>query len=121
MEGTGRPVVDQETPSAVVTMVGDLPTMMAAATSDVRAEEEALPELELPTTQAAALTDIQIPMWNLEERIPIAPQVWDADTLQVEVGAADDDVDIVTLDDLEITHVVPEPPKKSPKDKKKKK
>jgi hypothetical protein len=108
-------------------MVEDLPTMMAAATSDVPAEEEALPEPELPTAQEpatkaqAALTDIQIPMWNLDEQIPIAPQVWDVDTPQVEVGVADDEVDIITLDDWEITPVVPEPPKKSPKDKKKKK
>jgi hypothetical protein len=47
--------------------------------------------------------------------------VWDADMPQVGVGAAEDDVDIVTLDDSKITPVVPEPPRKSPKDKKKKK
>jgi hypothetical protein len=72
-------------------------------------------------TQTAALTDIQIPTWNLGERIPIAPQVWDADTPQVGVGAAQDDVDIVTLDESEITPAAPEPPRKSPKERKKKK
>jgi hypothetical protein len=40
---------------------------------------------------------------------------------QVGVGAADEDVDIVTLDDSETTPAVPEPPKKSPKEKHKKK
>jgi septal ring-binding cell division protein DamX len=65
--------------------------------------------------------ELQILMWDLGERIPIEPQIWDADTPQVGVGAADDDVDIVTLDDLETTPAVPEPPKKSPKEKRRKK
>jgi hypothetical protein len=53
MEGAGQPAADQETPPVVVTMVEDLRTMMAAATSNVLAEEEALPELELPTGTGA--------------------------------------------------------------------
>jgi hypothetical protein len=40
---------------------------------------------------------------------------------QVGVGAAGDDVEIVTLDNSEIMLAVPEPPRKSPNDKKKKK
>jgi hypothetical protein len=108
-------------------MVEDLPTMMAGPTKEAPAEEEALPEEERLTPQepavdmTAAFMDIQIPTWNLGERILIAPQVWDADTPQVGVGAAEHDVDIVTLDDSEIKPVVPEPPKKSPKHKTKKK
>jgi hypothetical protein len=49
-------------------------------------EEEALPEPVPPTAQepaaktTAVFTDIQISIRNLGERIPIAPQVWDADT-----------------------------------------
>jgi hypothetical protein len=39
---------------------------------------------------------------------------------QVRVGAADHDVDIVTLDDSEITPAVPEPQKETPKEKQKK-
>jgi hypothetical protein len=54
-----------------------------------------------------AEVEIQIPTWNLGERIPIAPQIWDADTPQVVEGMTDEDVDIVTLDEA-----VPEPPKK---------
>jgi hypothetical protein len=73
-------------------MAEDLPTMMAGEIADVPAEEEALPAEELLTAQeptaepTAALTDIQIPTWNLGERIPIEPQVWDADKPQVRVG-----------------------------------
>jgi hypothetical protein len=62
-----------------------------------------------------------IPTLNLGERILIAPQIWDADTPQVGVGAAEDDVDIVTLDNFEIMPAAPEPPRKSSKDRKKKK
>jgi hypothetical protein len=32
---------------------------------------------------------IQIPTWNLGERIPIAPQIWDADTPQIIEGTTD--------------------------------
>jgi hypothetical protein len=110
----------------VVTIVEDLPTMMAAAEADVPAEEEALLmakalPAQAPTKEpAAALTDIQVPAWNLGERIPIAPQVWDVDTPPIGVGAVEDDVDIVTLEDSEITPVAPEPPWKLPKERKKK-
>jgi hypothetical protein len=54
MEGVERPAADQETPSVVVAMVEDLSTMMAAASSDVPAEEEALPEQELPKVKEPA-------------------------------------------------------------------
>jgi hypothetical protein len=47
-------------------------------------------------------TDIRIPTWNLGKWILIAPQVWDADMLQVGVGAVEDDVDIINVDDSEI-------------------
>jgi hypothetical protein len=50
-----------------------------------------------------AEAEIQIPTWNLGGRILIEPRIWDADMPQVEVGAADEDVDIVTMDDSEIT------------------
>jgi hypothetical protein len=53
----------------------------------------------------------------LDERIPIAPQVWDADTSQIGVGAADDGVEIVNLKDSELTPVAPEPPRISPAEK----
>jgi hypothetical protein len=66
-------------------------------------------------------TDIQVPTWNLGERIPITPQAWDADTPQVDVGTAEDNVDIINLDESEITPVVPEDVRKSPKEKRKKK
>jgi hypothetical protein len=102
-------------------MAADLPMMIAAAEADVPAEEEALPTAQAPTTEpAATLTEIQVPAWNLGECISIAPQVWDANTPQIGVGAAEDDVDIVTLEDSEITPVAPEPPRKSPKERKKK-
>jgi hypothetical protein len=62
-------------------MVEDRPTLTAEAAADAPAEEEALPEPELPMAQdpAAGLTtmaeeEIQIPTWNLGERIPIAPR-----------------------------------------------
>jgi hypothetical protein len=67
----------------------------------------------------AAFTDMQIPRWNLGERIPIAPQVWDVDRPQVDVRAAEVDVDIINLDS-EITPVAPETVKKSPIEKRKK-
>jgi hypothetical protein len=85
-----------------------------------------MPEPESGATTEVAeaeATDIQIPNWNLGERIPIVPQIWDADTPQVGVGAAgsDAEVDIITLDDKEIAPAAPELPKKSPKEKRKKK
>jgi hypothetical protein len=39
------------------------------------------------------------------------------DTPQIDVGAADDDVEIVNLEDSGLTPVVPEPPRISPKEK----
>jgi hypothetical protein len=100
-------------------------TLMDEATAEPIAEEEALLEpVELHETVAGTTTaegELQIPTWDLGERIPIQLQIWDADTPQVGVGAADEDVDIVTLDDSETTPAVPEPPKKSPKEKRKKK
>jgi hypothetical protein len=85
-------------------------------TTEEPAAEETLPGTELLRAQEPAAdfttadVEIQIPTWNLGEGIPIAPQIWDADTPQIVEGTADEDVDIVTLDDA-----VPEPPKKSPK------
>jgi hypothetical protein len=108
-------------------MVDDQTTPMAAATANAAAKDEALPEPELPKAQepaagtTTAFTDIQIPTWNLGERIPIAPQVWDANTPQVGVGAAEDEVHIINLDDSETTPAAAEPLKQSPKKKRKKK
>jgi hypothetical protein len=107
--------------------VDDPTTLMAEATTEPSAEEEALPEPVQPMAHepvagtTTAEVELQIPTWDLGERIPIEPQIWDADTPQVGVGAADEDVDIVTLDDSEITPAVPEAPKKLPKEKRKKK
>jgi hypothetical protein len=92
------------------------------ATTEEPATEETLPGTELLRAQELAADvmtaeeEIQIPTWNLGEWIPIAPQIWDADTPQVVEGTADEDVNIVTLDEA-----VPEPPKKSPKEKRRKK
>jgi hypothetical protein len=95
-------------------MVSDQTAPKAEVTAEAPAEEEALPESEPPTAQGpttattAVFTDIQIPTWNLGERIPIAPKVWDADTPQVDVGTAEYNVDIINLDESEITPAVPE-------------
>jgi hypothetical protein len=62
-------------------MVEDQTTLMAEATTDAPAEEEALPEPELPMEpepaagMTMAVADIQIPTWNLGEWIPIAPKI----------------------------------------------
>jgi hypothetical protein len=99
---------------------------MAAAEADVPAEEETLPTAQERPAQdpvaepAATLNDIQVPTWNLGKHILIVPQVWDADTPQIGVGAAEDDVEIVNLEDSGITPVAPEPPRMSPKEKRKK-
>jgi hypothetical protein len=120
MDGAGQAPV-------AVTMVSNQIAPRAEETMEAPAEEETLPESEPPTAREptaatkAAFTDIQIPTWNLGERILIAPQVWDADTPQVDVGTAEEDVDIINLDPSEITPVVPEDVRKSPKEKRKKK
>jgi hypothetical protein len=99
---------------------------VAAAEANVPAEEETLsvveerPAQEPAAEPAAAPNDIQVPTWNLDERIPIAPQVWDADTPQIGVRGAEDDVEIVILEVSGITPVEPEPPRRSPKVKRKK-
>jgi hypothetical protein len=78
MKGAGR------TPPVVVTMALDQTAPRAEVTAE--APPEALPASEPPAAQGStaatttAFTDIQIPTWNLGERIPIAPQTWDADT-----------------------------------------
>jgi hypothetical protein len=75
-------------------MVLDQTTPRAEVTAEVPAEEETLPASEPPAAQGsiaattAAFTNIQNPTWNLGERIPIAPQVWNDDTPQVDVGMA---------------------------------
>jgi hypothetical protein len=100
----------------------DPSTWMAEATTEPSAEEEALPSpVELHESAAGTTTaegELQILTWDLGERIPIQPEIWDANTPQVGVGVADEEVDIVTLEDLETTPAVPEPPKKSPKEEK---
>jgi hypothetical protein len=45
----------------------------------------------------------------LDERIPFAPQAWDANTPQIGVGAADDGVEIIDLEMSEQPPVVDEP------------
>jgi hypothetical protein len=94
------PVVTTEEPAAEETLLGMQLLRAQAPTADLTTAE----------------VEIQIPTWNLGERIPIAPQIWDADTSQIVEGTADEDVDIVTMDEA-----VPESPKKSPKEKRRKK
>jgi phosphoketolase len=61
-------------------------TLLEAEEQPVTAEEETVPDVEERPAQereadpTAAPQNIQVPGWNLEERIPIAPQEWDADT-----------------------------------------
>jgi hypothetical protein len=106
--------VEEDPVSEQTPQVAEVPV----ATTVEPAAEETLPGMQLLRVQAPAAdlttaeVEIQIPTWNLGERIPISPQIWDADTLQIVEGTADEDVDIVTLDE-----VVPKPPKKSPKEK----
>jgi hypothetical protein len=120
MDGAGQAPV-------AVTMVSDQITLGAEVTAEAPAEEDTLSESEPPMAREltaasqAAFTDIQIPTWNLGERIPIAPQVWDADTPQVDVGTTKEDVDIVTIDPSEITPAEPKDVRKSPKEKRKRK
>jgi hypothetical protein len=85
----------------------------------VMAEEEALPDAEERPAQereadpVAAPQNIQVPTWNLEERIPIVPQEWDADTPQIGVGAVDDGMEIINLEESEQMPVAPKPPRRS--------
>jgi hypothetical protein len=114
MDGAGQVPV-------AVTMVSDQIAPRAEVTTETPAEEKTLPESEPPTAlepiaaSQPAFTDIQIPTWNLGERIPIAPQVWDADTPQVDVGTAAKDVDLINLDQSEDTPAIPEDVRKLPK------
>jgi hypothetical protein len=57
------------------------------AEDEDRPDVEERPAQEREADPAAAPPNLQVPTWNLEERIPIAPQEWDADTLQIGVGA----------------------------------
>jgi hypothetical protein len=72
------PVVDQ-TPQVAEAPVIAPTTLMTEATTEDYAAEETLPEAELPMAQEPAAetttaeAEIQIPTWNLGERIPIAP------------------------------------------------
>jgi hypothetical protein len=67
----------------------DLSMLMAEATAEPSTEEEALPEPVQPIAHepvagtSTAEVELQIPTWDLGERIPIEPQMWDADTPQV--------------------------------------
>jgi type IV secretory pathway VirB10-like protein len=116
-------MVEEPTPTAAAAdadVPAEAETLPEVEERPVTAEEETLPEAEerpaqeLEADPAAAPSNIQVPTWNLDERIPIAPQVWDADTPQIGVGAADDDMEVVNLED---SPVVPEPPCISPKEK----
>jgi hypothetical protein len=79
--------------------------------SEPEAEPPVVLEPDLGGTTVVAETEvseIQIPTWNLGEHIPIAPQMWDADTPQVGEGVAgpDSEVEIITFEEEEeITHV----------------
>jgi hypothetical protein len=101
MDGAGQALV-------AVTMVSNQIAPRAEVTEEAPAEEETLPESELPTAwepttaTKAAFTDIQIPTG-------------------ADVGTADEDVNIINLDPSEITPAVPEDVRKSPKEKRKKK
>jgi hypothetical protein len=97
------------------------------AVPEVEAKPPVVPEPDSGATTEAVKTEvseIRIPPWNLGERISIAPQMWDADTPQVgeAVVGQDSEVEIMTFEEEEeITHDVPEPLRKSPKEKRKKK
>jgi hypothetical protein len=84
------------------------------AEEEDRPDEEKRPAQEREADPAAAPENPQIPAWNLEERIPVAPREWDADTPQIGVGAADDGVEIIDLEESEQPPVVAEPPRRSP-------
>jgi hypothetical protein len=138
MEGAGRalqihnpptqvatdPVVNTTTQAEEAPVVEQTPQVtevLVVKTEEPAAEETLLgTELRMAQELAADLTtadvEIQILTWNLGERILIEPHIWDADTPQIVEGTADEEVDIVTLED-----VVPEPPKKTPKEKGRKK
>jgi hypothetical protein len=91
-------------------------TLLDAEERPIMAEEEARPDAEerpaheREVDPAVAPQNIQVPTWNLEERIPIAPQEWDADTPQIGIGAADDGVEIIDLEESEQTPVALKPP-----------
>jgi hypothetical protein len=58
------------------------------------------------------VSEIRILTWNFGERIPIAPQVWDADTPQVGEGAtgSDPEVDIMNFVEEEEKAPIPAVP-----------
>jgi hypothetical protein len=60
-------------------MAEDPSTLMAEATTEPSAEEEALPEpveLHEPVPgMTTAKLELQIPTWDLGDRIPIEPQI----------------------------------------------
>jgi hypothetical protein len=72
-------------PATLEETLPDVEEMMAE--DEDRPDEEERPAQEREADPAAAPQNLQIPSWNLEERIPIAPQEWDADTPQIGVGA----------------------------------
>jgi hypothetical protein len=127
--------MEEEPPSAAVVDGSAEEETLPAAEAQPATVEEALPEAEARPTMAeeedgsdeeerlaqereadpaAAPQNLQIPPWNLDERIPFAPQEWDADTPQIGVGAADDGVEIIDLEESEQPPVVAEPPRRSP-------
>jgi hypothetical protein len=72
------PVGDQTPQVAEAPLVAPT-TLMTETTPEDYAAEETLPEAELPMAQepapetTTAKAEIQIPTWNLGERIPFAP------------------------------------------------
>jgi hypothetical protein len=88
-------------PATVEETLPDAEERPMMAEDEDRPDEEERPAQEREADPAAAPQNLQIPSWNLEERIPFAPQEWDADTPQIGVGAADDGVEIIDLEESE--------------------
>jgi hypothetical protein len=108
------PEVEEQPATAEEGPLPDAEERPVMAEDEARPDGEERPAQEREADPAATPQNIQVPTWNLEERIPIAPQEWDADTPQIGVGAADDGVEIIDLEELEQTPVAPEPPRQSP-------
>jgi hypothetical protein len=112
-EAVGK--MEEDHRAAAADILAEEETLPAAEKEAAVAEEATLPDAEERPAQeqeadpAATSRNSQIPPWNLEERIPFAPQEWDADTPQIGVGAADDGVEIINLEESEQPPVVAEP------------
>jgi hypothetical protein len=101
-------------PAMVEETLPDAKERPMMAEGEDRPDEEERPAKEREADPAAASQNLQIPSWNLEERISFVPQEWDADTPQLGVGAADDGVEIIDLEELEQLPLVADPPRRSP-------